>query len=316
MNKNNPIRKISFSYDNSSQYNVPHVTILLPVYNGEDTIRRCINSIKCQKENNFVVLISDNCSTDSTYEILNELTNSDSRFIIKRQSVNLGAIGNFLYLIDKVKTPYVMYLGADDYINSFYISESLKVLTNDHSISMVSPNVIYTHKNFSYHGVAKNNLNNNISIRLINYFLSVTDNGIFYCLTRSTYLKNIMLELLPKLRSKSGEDHFVIASLLIKGGAKKINSVFLFRTVGKASMEQLNKYSYNQNYLWMLLTQSFRYLQNYILCLRHHKIHFFKFLLVFIIILFRHFFKRPLGVYGSIYIKQPLLRLLNLNATK
>jgi glycosyltransferase involved in cell wall biosynthesis len=286
---------------------------LLPIFNGEDTVRRCIDSIKSQTAKNFIVYISDNCSTDNTFVILNDLTKNDSRFKLIRQQENLGVYNNFSYLIKLVKTPYVMYIGADDHINSFFIAEAFKIISDDDSVSMVIPNVIYTDSGYSYHGVSDNNLANSPLLRLINYFSSVTDNGIFYCLTKTNHLRGIMLELLPKLIPNSGGDHFVLASLLIKGKARKSYSVVLFRSVGKASMTQLNKNSSKKSYLVLLFIQSHCYIKNYIIFLRHYKINLFRYLIVLLVIIYRNFFKRPIGVLGSIYIKQNLIKLLKLN---
>jgi glycosyltransferase involved in cell wall biosynthesis len=47
----------------------PAVSIGLPVFNGEKSVRKTIESVLSQTFKNFELIISDNASTDSTYEI-------------------------------------------------------------------------------------------------------------------------------------------------------------------------------------------------------------------------------------------------------
>ena len=49
--------------------NFPLVSVVLPTYNGEDTLERCLESIMAQDYPNFEVLISDDCSADSSANI-------------------------------------------------------------------------------------------------------------------------------------------------------------------------------------------------------------------------------------------------------
>ena len=57
----------------------PPVTIGLPVFNGADYLEQCVRSLLDQTEADFVILISDNCSTDATPEICARLVTEDPR---------------------------------------------------------------------------------------------------------------------------------------------------------------------------------------------------------------------------------------------
>ena len=50
--------------------NIPILTIAIPVYNKEKYIKQCINSALKQKLDNIEVLVIDNCSTDSSWQII------------------------------------------------------------------------------------------------------------------------------------------------------------------------------------------------------------------------------------------------------
>lgn len=66
----------------------PKITVVLPVFNAEKTIRQCLNSILCQKEKEIEILCIDNASNDKTYKILQEYVIFDRRVRILDQVSN------------------------------------------------------------------------------------------------------------------------------------------------------------------------------------------------------------------------------------
>lgn len=65
------------------------VSIVLPVYNGEKYLKESIDSILNQTYKNFELIIVDDCSTDSTPEIVEEYMKNDSRIIYYRNHENM-----------------------------------------------------------------------------------------------------------------------------------------------------------------------------------------------------------------------------------
>ena len=66
----------------NSQIHEPLVSICIPVFNGGKTIRKTINSVINQTYKNLEIIIVDNCSTDSTVEIVQEFKDSRIRLIL------------------------------------------------------------------------------------------------------------------------------------------------------------------------------------------------------------------------------------------
>lgn len=118
----------SFS-ENSSKY--PLVSIGIPVYNAESSIAACIESALTQDYTNFEILISDNASSDATSEICKKFQNKDGRIRYFRQEQNIGALCNFLFVLEKSSGRYFRWLGSDDVISSNLVSESLKSLESN-----------------------------------------------------------------------------------------------------------------------------------------------------------------------------------------
>ena len=93
---------------------IPKITIGIPVYNGEDFLARSIESILAQTYGDFCLIISDNCSTDSTGEICKEFEKRDSRVRYQRNARNVGASENYNKLCREASSPYFKWAAADD----------------------------------------------------------------------------------------------------------------------------------------------------------------------------------------------------------
>ena len=73
----------------------PRISIGLPVYNSERYLRHSVESMLGQTFGDFELVISDNASTDSTWEICSEYARMDDRIRLYRNEKNFGAAENF-----------------------------------------------------------------------------------------------------------------------------------------------------------------------------------------------------------------------------
>lgn len=90
------------------------IDILLATYNGEKYLKEQIDSILNQNYKNIRLIISDDCSKDSTVEILKEYQQKDNRIELHLQPQNLGVVKNIEFLLQKVESPYYMLADQDD----------------------------------------------------------------------------------------------------------------------------------------------------------------------------------------------------------
>jgi len=111
--------------------NVPLVSIGIPVYNGEKTIREVIDSLLSQDFNDFELIISDNASTDSTGSICQMYTKRDPRVHYHLNETNLGHIANFNGLIHLARGKYFMWAADDDWWEPDYVSCMVDALDNN-----------------------------------------------------------------------------------------------------------------------------------------------------------------------------------------
>jgi glycosyltransferase involved in cell wall biosynthesis len=90
------------------------ISVLLSVFNEEKNIAASIESICNQTYENFEFLIIDDCSTDNSYEIINEFSNRDDRIKIIRNSSNIGLTKSLNKLIKTSSGDYIARQDADD----------------------------------------------------------------------------------------------------------------------------------------------------------------------------------------------------------
>lgn len=93
----------------------PMVSIGLPVFNGEATLERALESILLQEHSSFELIVSDNGSTDRTAQICESFARRDSRVRYVRQEENIGATANFRYVLQAARNDRFIWAAADDW---------------------------------------------------------------------------------------------------------------------------------------------------------------------------------------------------------
>lgn len=89
------------------------VDILLATYNGEKYLKEQIESILNQTYQNIQIIISDDCSQDSTREILRQYEKND-KIKVFYQEKNLGYVKNFEFLLKQVENDIYFLSDQDD----------------------------------------------------------------------------------------------------------------------------------------------------------------------------------------------------------
>ena len=105
-------------------------SVAMATYNGERFIKEQIDSILRQTIQNIEIVICDDCSTDSTWEILKEYAKDDFRFKIYRNETNLGFCKNFEKAISLCHGDYIALSDQDDVWMDNHIEVLLKGLGN------------------------------------------------------------------------------------------------------------------------------------------------------------------------------------------
>ena len=91
------------------------VSVIMPVYNGERYLRKCIESVLNQTLKDIELICINDCSIDSSYSILQEYAQNDSRLKIINSEENLGQSISRNLGINSAKSPYIMFIDQDDW---------------------------------------------------------------------------------------------------------------------------------------------------------------------------------------------------------
>ena len=89
------------------------ISLIIPVYNVEKYLRRCLDSVLNQTFQDWQAICVDDGSPDNSGKILDEYAARDKRFVVIHKE-NGGVSTARNVALKKVKTPYVMYLDGDD----------------------------------------------------------------------------------------------------------------------------------------------------------------------------------------------------------
>ena len=90
------------------------ISVALPVYNGADYLREALDSILGQEFEDFELVVSDNCSTDATPEILAEYAKRDARVKVFRPAAHLTQADNVNRAIELCSGDWVKLFCHDD----------------------------------------------------------------------------------------------------------------------------------------------------------------------------------------------------------
>lgn len=98
----------------------PEISVIVPIYNVEKYLRRCIDSILAQVFTNFELLLVDDGSTDSSGEICDDYSNIDHRIRVVHKA-NGGVSSARNIGLDNARGEWIAFIDADDWISVNYL---------------------------------------------------------------------------------------------------------------------------------------------------------------------------------------------------
>lgn len=113
------------------------VTVGIPVYNAMQHLPFALEAILKQSYDKLIILISDNCSTDGTYEFCCDIAKKDSRVVVTRNDSNVGAYENFILLINRCETEYFFWAASDDLFDKRFVERAVEVLDDASDAGLV-----------------------------------------------------------------------------------------------------------------------------------------------------------------------------------
>lgn len=118
----------------------PFVSVLTPVYNGEEFLKECIESVIAQDYANWEYVLVNNCSTDASLEIMKSYAALDSRIRIHDNTHFLPAVQNLNHAFRQISplSEYCKVVHADDMLLKNCLKEMVAVARKYPSVGIVS----------------------------------------------------------------------------------------------------------------------------------------------------------------------------------
>lgn len=114
----------------------PLLTVIIPVFNTEDVLPRCLNSLLNQVQKKIKIILVDDCSTDNSLNIIKSFSEKNSNISYVSTSINSGAGYARNKALEFVKTKYVSFLDSDDWIDSVAYKRALETLEKNDSCNI------------------------------------------------------------------------------------------------------------------------------------------------------------------------------------
>tara|TARA_R100001369_G_scaffold86950_1_gene121964 strand:- start:8673 stop:9608 length:936 start_codon:yes stop_codon:yes gene_type:complete len=150
----------------------PLTTLILLAYNHEKFIESAVRSVLNQDYENIEIIISDDCSTDATFQKASDATKSylsNKNVILNKNDKNLGLTAHFNKLLQMANGEIIVIAAGDDISLPNRVTQSVNILLEHKDVSFVSfneelidsnGNVSSIGKRVSFSGLHKFNLKN------------------------------------------------------------------------------------------------------------------------------------------------------------
>ena len=176
---------------------MPKISIIIPIYNAENYLKRCLNSVINQTLKDIEIICINDCSKDNSLEILKEYSKKDNRIKIINLKENKGESKARNIGLDNTNSEYIAFLDNDDEIDlDFYEKLYNKAIKTNSDIVKAGVDIINYDKKHQ-----KDNLNelikqNNSKLYFTHYWWSA--------IYKSSLIKENNIKFLEKY--EIGED--------------------------------------------------------------------------------------------------------------
>lgn len=115
----------------------PKISVIIPVYNVEKYLNKCIDSVLSQTYTNFELILIDDGSTDSSSRICDEYAQKDNRVIVVHKK-NGGVSAARNMGLELSKGEYITFVDSDDYVDADFFEVALKEIVENNADVFVS----------------------------------------------------------------------------------------------------------------------------------------------------------------------------------
>lgn len=125
---------------------MPTISIIIPIYNSEKYLRRCLDSIKAQTFKDFEAILIDDGSTDSSGRICDEYASEDARFVVFHKP-NGGVSSARNLALEMMQGEWVTFVDSDDLLEERGLEIYISHIADD--IDCVAASYVKTDDNLN-----------------------------------------------------------------------------------------------------------------------------------------------------------------------
>lgn len=251
------------------------LSIIIPLYNNEKTLQRCVESVIAQNIEDCEIIIVDDGSTDKSGALADEWAKKDTRITVIHKT-NGGPSEAKNYALDIVKGDYITFVDSDDELEPDTLQPLMDILYNHTEYDILEYSVLQSvgHSDECYM-----NLGNHIYHNAIDW---LADNGCSHCwMWNKIFKKEIFNNLRFPLHLRRFEDMWMICEIFKRNpviattshGTYKyywnpnglMASTYNYADLIKAQMDIIQKHNINiRNKRWHRLYMDMYNIQLYV----------------------------------------------------
>ena len=222
------------------------ISVALATYNGEKYLREQIDSILAQTIQDFELVVCDDCSTDSTYSLLQQYKHNDKRIKLFRNEQDLGVKKNFERAISFCKGDFIALCDQDDVWTNNHLEVLYRTIGNK---DLSCGNALIVNKNLQSFGlttrcqqrldwIPKNDF---AKAKSILFFRNP------YLGSASMFRKSLVEKILPIPNGCNYHDSWIAFVACLNNGINYTNEILLnYRRTGEnvsdSNTKKLSKY--------------------------------------------------------------------------
>jgi glycosyltransferase involved in cell wall biosynthesis len=275
------------------------ISIGVPIYNEEKNIKKLLNNIVSQKYTNKEVIISDNCSLDSTGIICRRFSKKYKFIKYYRQQNKINLFSNFIFVLKKSRGEYFTWQAADDLKSKNFLKNNIYFL-NRNLTYVASTGITKFNKGSSVNNIAFSFSGSLYSRIWIFIYYKWLLKGIFDAVIRTKIIKKFPYK---NLSNYFAWDWTVVLYLILQGKINRdLNSYAIFGLKGISSQPNAIKlHFYNNKNILGYLFPFYYFSKNALYLIKNNiffiKIYFLLFLITLNFIIYPRMFLRKVFSY-------------------
>jgi glycosyltransferase involved in cell wall biosynthesis len=203
------------------------ISVAIPVFNGEETISRTIESVLSQTRRDFELCIYNNASTDRTQAIVEAHMQSDQRIRLVTHKKNLGPFGNFRYAALDARKPLFAFVAADDWWEPEFLQRTATTLEQSPNASCATCRATFHAPDGSETFSSDNyTITGTVPERTQTFLRNVHCNTRFYGVHRT----DVMKWCFRRRYSFNGHDWYITVLSLVRGEHIEVPVSLIHRT--------------------------------------------------------------------------------------